>query len=135
MPDELHLKENPSLRDFQDYIAAMVKQRGFDKETLPEIFMLFMEECGELAKAIRKTEKIHSDKNSEQFQVENEAADIFMYLLDICNNLGIDLEKAFRDKEEVNKKRRWEILRDVQESRREIAKGKGKTLKSLKDLR
>lgn len=70
--------------------------------------MLFLEECGELAKATRKIEKIHSDKNSEQFKVASEAADVFMYLLDICNKLGIDLEQAFREKEEVNKKRVWE---------------------------
>lgn len=106
--DNLHLGQKPTLRDFQDYIAEMVKQRGFAEESLPEIFLLFLEECGELAKAARKIQKLHSDKNSELFKVENEAADVFMYLLDICNHLGIDLEKAFRDKEEINKKRTWE---------------------------
>jgi NTP pyrophosphatase (non-canonical NTP hydrolase) len=33
---------------------------------------------------------------------------VFMYLLDICNHFDIDLEKAFREKEEINKKRTWE---------------------------
>jgi NTP pyrophosphatase (non-canonical NTP hydrolase) len=104
---ELHLKEQPTLGDFQDYIAQMVKERGFDKETAPEIFMLFLEECGELAKAIRKTQNIKTDKNSENFHIDHEAADVFMYLLDICNHFGVDLEQAFRDKEEINKKRIW----------------------------
>ena len=103
----LHLKPQPTLKDFQTYVADMVKERGFDKETLPQIFMLFIEECGELAKAIRKTENIKSDNNSEKFKVEQEAADVFIYLLDICNHLNVDLEKAFRDKEEVNKQRTW----------------------------
>ena len=31
-----------------------------------------------------------------------------MYLLDICNHFNIDLEKAFREKEEINKGRVWE---------------------------
>ena len=106
--DPLFLKPNPTLRDFQDYVEAMVNERGFDKETVSEMFMLFLEECGEFAKAARKTQKIHSDKNSEQFHIDHEAVDVFMYLLDICNHLGIDLEKAFREKEEVNKKRKWE---------------------------
>jgi NTP pyrophosphatase (non-canonical NTP hydrolase) len=105
---KLILRENPELRDFQKYIAEMVKERGFEKETVSEIFMLFMEECGEMAKAARKTQKIHTDKNSEQFELEHEVADVFMYLLDICNQFNIDLEKAFRDKEEINKKRLWE---------------------------
>lgn len=105
---KLALKPNPTLRDFQDYVAAMVKERGFDKETVPEIFMLFLEECGELAKAARKSQKIKSDKNSEHFHFDREAADVFIYLLDICNHFGIDLEKAFREKEAINEKRIWE---------------------------
>lgn len=104
----LHLKENPSLSDFQNYIAEMVKERGFDKETVPEVFMLFLEECGEMAKAARKAQNMRTDKNSELFKLEGEVADVFIYLLDICNHLGVDLEKAFRDKEEINKKRSWE---------------------------
>ena len=103
----LTLKKNPTLRDFQNYIKDMVKERGFDKETVPEVFMLFLEECGEMAKAVRKTQNIKTDKKSEQFKLEQEVADVFMCLLDICNYLGVDLEKAFREKEEINKKRIW----------------------------
>ncbi|MEK7093725.1 MAG: MazG nucleotide pyrophosphohydrolase domain-containing protein [Patescibacteria group bacterium] len=105
---KLILKEGPELRDFQEYVARMVKERGFDKETISEIFMLFLEECGEMVKAARKTQKIKTDKNSEQFHLDHEVADVFIYLLDICNQFNIDLEKAFRDKEEINKKRTWE---------------------------
>lgn len=104
----LNLTHKPTLRDFQEYVAQMVQVRGFDKETLPEIFMLFLEECGEMAKAARKTQTIKTDKNSEKFLVEHEIADVFIYLLDICNHLNVDLEKAFRDKEEINKQRTWE---------------------------
>ena len=107
MESKLSLREGPTLKDFQEYVAALVEERGFGKETVPEIFMLFMEECGEFAKAIRKEVKIHSDKNSQNFHLEHEAADIFVYLLDLCNHLNIDLEKAFRAKEEINKKRIW----------------------------
>jgi len=105
---KLVLKEDPTLQDFQKYIAEMIKERGFEKETITEMFMLFMEECGEMAKAARKSQNIHTDKNSEIFHLGHEAADVFMYLLDICNHFDIDLEKAFREKEEINKKRTWE---------------------------
>ena len=104
----LNLKQNPTLRDFQEYVAQLVKKRGFDKETVPEMFMLFLEECGEMAKAARKTQKIKTDKNSEQFHLDHEIADVFIYLLGICNHFDIDLEKAFRDKEKINEKRFWE---------------------------
>ena len=105
---KLHLKDNPTLKDFQNYVAELVKERGFDKETLPQIFMLFLEECGEMAKAARKTQNIKSDKNSEDTHLDHEIADVFVYLLDICNYYGVDLEQAFREKEEINKKRFWE---------------------------
>lgn len=107
MSSKLELKEKPTLQDFQKYVAKMVVERGFEKETIPEVFMLLLEECGELAKAARKYQNIKSDENSEKFYVADEAADVFMYLLDICNYLGIDLEEAFRRKEEKNKLRTW----------------------------
>ena len=86
----------------------MVKERKFNKEAIPEIFMLLMEECGEMAKAAHKTQKIKSDKNSEQFNLNYEIADVFIYLLNICNHFGVDVEKAFRDKEAINQQRFWE---------------------------
>lgn len=104
---KLHLKENPTLKDFQTYVADAVKERGFDKETISEIFMLFLEECGEMAKAARKSAGVKTDKNSKEYRLDQEAMDVFWYLLDICNHYGIDLEKAFREKEEVNKQRVW----------------------------
>jgi NTP pyrophosphatase (non-canonical NTP hydrolase) len=104
---KLFLKAKPTLRDFQNYVAKMIGERGFDKETLPEVFMLFMEECGEMAKAVRRTQDIKFCSDSKDYKLEYEIADVFIYLIDICNYLDVDLEKAFREKEEINKKRIW----------------------------
>ena len=103
----LFLKEQPTLRDYQQYVAQMIIDRGFDKETVPQLFMMLMEECGELAKAARKQSHIKTDAQSEVFKLGHEAVDVLMYLLDICNHFGIDLETAFREKEALNKKRTW----------------------------
>lgn len=108
MESKLSLRDNPTLKDFQIYVKELVKERGFEHETVAEIFMLFLEECGEMAKAARKSAGIKSDKNSKAYHLDHEIADVFIYLLDICNQYGIDLEKAFREKEEINKKRLWE---------------------------
>jgi NTP pyrophosphatase (non-canonical NTP hydrolase) len=67
----------------------MIIERGFDKETTPQMFMMLMEECGELAKAARKQANIKTDATSEVFKLGHEAADILMYLLDICNHFQI----------------------------------------------
>jgi len=70
----LRLDESPSLQDFQKYIAEMIVERGFRDETIPETFMLFMEECGEFAKAARKFQGMKTDAASEKFALEHEAA-------------------------------------------------------------
>ena len=103
----LFLKKTPELKDFQKYIKEMVKERGFEKETIPEMFMLLSEEVGEMAKAARKQIDMKTDDNSRKPELAQEIADVFIYLLAICNYFNIDLEKAFRDKEEINKKRVW----------------------------
>jgi len=104
---DLILKEKPTLRDYQEYIRKIIKIRGFEKETIPELFMMLCEEVGEMAKAARKFTNIKNDENSRKPDLALEIADVFEYLLDICNHFDIDLEKAFRDKEEINKKRTW----------------------------
>ncbi len=104
----LFLKEQPTLREFQQYVRDLVKERGFQEESISEIFMLLSEEIGEMAKAARKCAGLKTDNNSRKPNLELEIADVFMYLLDICNYFKVDLEKAFRDKEEINKKRVWE---------------------------
>lgn len=106
---DLHLKENPTLADFQRYVKDMVEVRGFDKKSTTDLFLLFVEECGEMAKAIRSTNKVmRMDPNSKKQNLPHEIADVFIYLLDICNHFDVDLEQAFREKEEINKTRTWE---------------------------
>lgn len=104
----LHLKNSPTLADYQKYVADMIIERGFKDESISELLMLMMEECGELARACRKHTSVKSDTaRREKDMLEHELADILMYTLAIANKFGVDLEKAFRDKEEINKKRVW----------------------------
>ena len=48
-----------------------------------------------------------TDPRSVITSVEEELADILIVLSAVANRYGIDLESAFRRKEEVNKKRVW----------------------------
>ena len=104
----LHLKEKPLLIDYQEYVKELELERGFSSQTVIEKCLLMGEETGELFKAVRKAEKILIDNNSTINQVSDELADIFIYLCAIANRYGIDMETAFREKEEINKKRTWE---------------------------
>jgi NTP pyrophosphatase (non-canonical NTP hydrolase) len=104
------LEQNPKLSDYQEYIKEICRERGWDKNNPLEIFLLFSEEVGELAKAIRNRLKLYHeiDKIKDDDGLDLELADIFSYLLDIANYYNVDLERAFRKKEEKNKKRQWE---------------------------
>ena len=105
---KLKLKDDPTLKDFQGYVQELEKERGFEKQDVIQKSLLLGEEIGELFKAIRKMEAIGIDKkNSKITTVEEELADILIYTCSIANRYNIDLEKAFREKEEVNKERVW----------------------------
>ncbi len=104
------LTNNPSLTDFQKYVSELEEERGFASQTIIDKCLLLGEEVGELFKAVRKTEGLAIDSNSEFTEVGDELTDIFIYLCAIANRKGIDLEEAFRTKEEKNKKRVWKSV-------------------------
>ena len=101
------LDQNPTLRDFQKYVRECEVERGFTGQTTIQKCLMLAEEAGELFKAVRKKENIKIDHNSQFGTIDEELADILIFILVIANRYDIDLEKAFRDKEEVNKKRVW----------------------------
>ncbi len=103
------LPEKPTLADYQAYMEQVCKERGWAKNTALELFLLFSEEVGELAKAIRRHHQLYIEpaKAHKQPNLAEEFADVFGYLLDLANHFEIDLEKAFRDKEIINSQRTW----------------------------
>jgi len=101
------LKQQPTLEDFQKYVALLERERGFENQTVIEKCVLLGEEIGELFKAIRKTNKLAVDENTDFTSVEEELADILIYLCSIANRYQISLEEAFREKEKINQNRVW----------------------------
>lgn len=96
-----------TLSNLQIYVTELENERGFIDQTVLQKCLLMGEEMGELFKAIRKAENISTDQNSQTFHVGEELADILIYVCAIANRCDIDLEEAFRQKEEINKKRVW----------------------------
>lgn len=102
------LKENPTIQDVQKYVVELEEERGFSDQTSVEKCLLLGEEVGELFKAVRKYgTTLRTDSASHIGTIEEELADILIYLCTIANKYDIDLESAFREKEEHNKKRVW----------------------------
>ncbi len=104
-----HLPENPTLNDLQHYVAEICEERGWTKDSPSEKFVLFIEEVGELAKAMRKAAGLYQEQAKQRdIPLEEEFADVLSYLLDLANCFHIDLEQAFREKEAINQTRTWE---------------------------
>lgn len=103
------LKPSPTLADLQDYVAKIVKIRGFSEESLTDVALLLVEEVGELAKAIRyKTGlKVAMENLDSSLSIEAELADCLVYVLDLANLSNVDLEHALREKEALNVKKKW----------------------------
>lgn len=104
----MNYPENPELPALQAYQAEVCRQRGWDQASDLEVFLLFSEEVGELAKAIRRRRSLFNQNHlASEDNVAEELADVFSYLLDLSQRLGVDLEKAYRAKEDVNRAREW----------------------------
>jgi len=96
-----------TISEYQKLINDLVIERGYDKETISEVFTLLVEEVGELAKAIRKNNGQKIGTHSKDHNVEEELADVFWLLIDLSNRLGVNLAKAFTDKEKINQSRTY----------------------------
>lgn len=98
---------NLDLMAVQSYLKQVCTERGFDDEEVQTKMMLLTEEVGELARAVRKHTGGKMSKETHHSEVEDEVADVMIVLIDICNKLGVDLQKAFLEKEMKNTTRSW----------------------------
>lgn len=105
-----NLPKKPTLPELQKYVGDVCQERGWDKASDLETFLLFTEEVGELAKAIRNQRQLfqESKKPIAPEEIAHEMADVLSYVLDLANRFEVDLEKAFLAKEAINANRYWD---------------------------
>ena len=103
----LPLKHPSDLDDLQRYVAQMELERGFSHRDVLQQCLLLGEEVGELFKAVRKHQKLRVGTTSVTGTVDEELADVLIYVCAIANRLGVNLSEAFRRKEELNETRTW----------------------------
>ena len=108
------IDRNSTVTQVQKYVEKMVTLRGFADQPVQESVLLLLEEMGELAKAIRKSEtrmSVDLDNMQNFGTVESEVADIFFVLLAICNQTNVNLFDALKEKEQLNCERNWSFQR------------------------
>jgi NTP pyrophosphatase (non-canonical NTP hydrolase) len=92
----------PALKAFQEYYKRAALQRGYGNEGPKECLLLMVEEVGELARAIRKREKLVRHGAYNASSEAHELADVFLYVVHMANVLGLDLGGIVQEKEFVN---------------------------------
>ena len=103
--------EDMTLKEVQYLIKRIEKgtlDESRDKENLQQkrengqrLVLKLIEEFGELAENIRKN--VRFDGENIKGTIEEEVFDVFYYVIAIANDYGIDLEKIFYIKDELNK--------------------------------
>jgi NTP pyrophosphatase (non-canonical NTP hydrolase) len=96
---------NPAVQAFQKYYKRAALQRGYANESARDTLLLMVEEVGELARAIRKREKITRHGSTIRENEALELADVFIYVVHLANVLGINLSDVVKQKEFINVKK------------------------------
>lgn len=86
------------MNSLRDENIMICKQRGWDKVPIHKVWLLFTEEIGELASAIRQSQGMYR-KSGRRFDdcdfVSNEMGDVFSYLFQLAYMLNVDLDKMW----------------------------------------
>jgi NTP pyrophosphatase (non-canonical NTP hydrolase) len=92
----------PALNAFQEYYKRAAIHRGYTKEQPKDCLLLMVEEVGELARALRKREKLVRHGSYKGSNEAHELADVFLYVVHMANVLGLDLAGIVQKKEIIN---------------------------------
>jgi NTP pyrophosphatase (non-canonical NTP hydrolase) len=83
---------------------------------LLELTVALSGELGEFANIVKSIARGDYGLEDAKGRLSNELADVFIYVVKLADQLGIDLERAFLEKVELNKERfrKYESKREEQ---------------------
>jgi NTP pyrophosphatase (non-canonical NTP hydrolase) len=74
------------------------RSKGWDKASIPTVWLLFTEEVGELASAIRQHQKSYKKTNLKKergVDILMEMGDVFSYLFQLAYMLNVDMDEMW----------------------------------------
>lgn len=92
----------------QRYYQRIAERRGWSGESPSDVLLLITEEIGELARALRVNAGLSRDGRPPESSVDEELADVQLYLVHLANAIGVDLASAVTAKELINVQRNQE---------------------------
>lgn len=84
------------IRDYQHWLEAWDKARGWDRVSPSHTLIHALEELGEVARLILRWEGYKDAANPEQLRadLEEELSDVFIFLFKLAYQTGVDVEAA-----------------------------------------
>jgi NTP pyrophosphatase (non-canonical NTP hydrolase) len=82
------------MNTIMDENIEICRMKGWDRAPIHKVWLLFTEEIGELASAIRQHQNLYR-KSGKNVDVANELGDVFSYLFQIAYMLDVDLDKMW----------------------------------------
>lgn len=83
-----------------NYLQKYIKAKDFNPEQKEQYFLKLSEEVGELARAMRKNQRMTDNQVKET--IEEELWDVIYYALAIANTYDVNLEEVIPLKEKLN---------------------------------
>lgn len=80
---------------YKEETKVMCESKGWDRVPVDTVWLLFTEEIGELASAIRQNQKYFTKKSKRGQDVMIEMGDVFSYLFQLAYMLNIDLDEMW----------------------------------------
>lgn len=103
-----------SVAAVQEFVAAKIKERGFEDETVQETLLLLTEEVGELVRACRRVTGMNVDTaKAADSTVGAEVADVINLIFGVGVKLGLDIEQEFINKNNLVDQRRYGRSRET----------------------
>ncbi len=86
------------IREYQEWVEAWDKARGWDKVLPAHTLVHALEEMGEVARLVLAWEgyKQAEDRERVRQELAEELSDLFVFLFKLAYQVGIDVEEALR---------------------------------------
>lgn len=87
------------MNQYRDFTREICKVKGWDNLPVDTVWLLFTEEIGELASAIRHRQRrfTKNGHGRHRDEVQNEMGDVFSYLFQLASLLDVDLDKMWME--------------------------------------
>lgn len=85
-----------SLNKYKDITNSICIKKNWNNVEVQHLWMFLMEEIGELAAAIRRTN--HQFEDKKKVNIESEIMDVLSYLFQLAYMYNVDLDQALKEK-------------------------------------